>query len=583
MIILMVIVLVPTLLLGQVFGAGAAAIIGGFVALFSLISSMGGPLRANLLRFSFVGPLVAVGSIAPRLLAEVSVIAAIALATIIVFVAGLLPLRSSRYNSTALGLGMGTLLGYAMPVGTTSALGLIAAALAGLVVSGLLLLVMGKKDPSAPTRAAVAGLFDESNVDFAGAFSLWVSDRSPKWLGSTLLAAGRYRLARRVVVSQSGSSDAAAESLDFAAELATHVADAIRAPKSEGAAPTESSPTAAAETTVTDTPAISAMMTALHDAERAAAERDITPTAVSPTLRRTVDGQSVRAGIGQGAIQLRHAIRTAVAVLLAFCVSLFLEPGDPLLPTLLLTTLGVVQASWHATLARALDRFGGILAGGVLVVLVLAFLPPSFLFPISMVGLAVGMWFITARPAIGTAGLIVMSVGLNAEVRNLDPFAVAIEYTILTAIALLIATVIGFAVVPSWRPAAIAVRVSRAIDEVAGVLLALGESPADDRSALRLSAVTNSQVATQQLVPDHEKLTAIQERELAQFREGLKDLLVTSIFLATQSAPDTQHDFSSAARILSGGAVAETERMDVVNLLAWGVASQRARLEATFD
>lgn len=244
----------------------------------------------------------------------------------------------------------------------------------------------------------------------------------------------------------------------------------------------------------------------------------------------------MRAGVGQGAIQLRRALRSTLAVTSAFGVLLVMEPTTALIPTLLMTTFALVQASWNATMSRAKDRFVGIMMGGIVVVLALLLLPESFMFPLAITGLVVGMWFITDRPAIGAAGMIVMSVGINAEIRHLDPGAVMVEYIVLAACAILISTVIGFAVVPAWRPPELTVRVESARISTVGALRTLGAMPGSEFAAWG-QQVINARAAIDQLVPDHDSLDDRQHAELDHTRTDLRATMLAAIFY-TLHAPD---------------------------------------------
>lgn len=588
LILLLIGVVAPTFLVGQLLGAGGAAIVGGFIALFSLISSMGGSLRANLRRFFVVGPLVAFGTVVPRMLAEVSQTAAIATATIMVFVAGLMPLRGRRYEGTALGLGMGTLLGYSMPIGVVSGRQLAAAAVAGLLVALALLALAGAKDPSGPTREAVAALFDQEDRDFGAAFEAWTSDRAARWLGAALVGAGRYHAARRVLAHTPDLDGRLAAVLADGDDVAGTIAADIRAKQAPDSPP---GPPATARPSTggaqEEAPAVTHLFAALRETGRAVAERDERPSPIRTGARARVALGSVRAAFGYRSLQLRHAIRSSVAVLMALLVSLFLQPGDPLLPTLLLTTFGIVQASWRSTLSRARERFAGIVVGGVLVALILLLLPPSLLFPVSMLGLAVGMWFITAKPAVGAAAMIVMSVGLNHQLHDLEPDALVIEYLVLTLIALLIGSVIGFLVVPSWRPPALPTRITGAVESTGELLDGLGAQRGAEAPALNLRLAAAAQVATQQLVPDHEDLTGDQAHELERLRRDLQDLMVAAIFL-TMNAPETgSQTLREAAATLRADDQTEdgqTDVMstdDVVTIIAREVSAQRRRVEGT--
>lgn len=586
MMILLLVVLVPSLLLGTLAGAGSAAIIGGFVALFALLAAMGGPLRADLRRLALIGPLVAVGAVVPRLVAEVSVPVAFALIVALVFVGGLLPLRGPQYSGVALGLGMGTLFGYAMPLtGVVHAGQLAISGAVGFGVAVLLRVVMGLKDPSGPTRASVASVLDDPGSSFAVAFDTWSSDRPRRWLGTVLMAAGRYRLARRLVSRQVAEGDEEAAALLEREDVrAAAVAEAVRSGSLEEAEPVLDEPARPSAG-----PAGEALSSALDDAGRAASERDATPVPIPSRFRVRMSLTALRIGVRYGSVQVRHAARTAIAVLLALLVSLLLPPGDPLLPTLLMTTMALVQVSWSGTLSRARDRLLGVVVGGVLVVLVVLLLPPAALLPISLVGLAVGMWFVTARPALGAAGILVMSVGINTELRNLDATHVIVEYVLLTLVALLIGGVLGFVVVPGRRPPKLPVRVEAAVADAVVALTSLGEAEGHRDPERVLRALGEAQAAAQQLTPDRETLTADQERELDRFRGSLQDLLALALFTVTSG------DTAPGAPVLARAAdlLADEVRPDLalparpvdgaVLLLAQDVVAGRARLHAVLS
>lgn len=595
MIILMVIIVVPTLFLAEAAGAGAASIIGGFIAMFSLIATMGGPLRADLRRLAFVGPLVALGAIAPRLLAEVSRPGAIALITVLIFAAGLLPLRARRYEAVALGIGMGTLFGYAMPInGSVNGWQLVIAGVVGVLVAALLRMFFGAKDPSGPTRTAIAAIVDGSSTDVPGALDTLLSDRPTVWLSRTIAAAGRYRLARRTLEPhRSGSRrDEIASFLGECDERSVLIADAVRAkvPDDETRAALRSAADIEPPAGLAPLLARSAdqVVAALSEMTAAVLERDTTKATVPNGFHTKLASGAVRAGLRHGSVQVRHAFRTALAVLIALLVSLFLRAGDPLVPTLLMTTFSLIQVSWGATLGKARDRLLGIVAGGVIVVLVVIALPASLLLPISIAGLLVGMWFITARPAIGVAGILVMSVGINTELRHLQPMEVIVEYVVLTAIAVLVASVIGFVVVPAWRPKDIPSRIGDATSSTAAALAALAAGVSSDGHARRTELLGDAHAATQQLVPDQEKLTDDQLRDLDALRTGLQDVLATAVFVRGSEGDDSNDSLGRASDALSGlgegrlDHVQSASMNDAVEMLAEDVRDRAQRARAAF-
>lgn len=587
MLILMVVVLGPALLVGQLLGAGNASIIGGFVALFTLISSMGGVLWADLRRLAAVGPLIAFGAVVPRLLSEVSTPAAFALTTVVIFGAGLLPLLGRRYDAVALGAGMGTLFGYAMPIqGSVEGWRLLVAAVAGIIVAALLRVILGVKDPEAPAREAVADLFVVPDADFAAAFDVWSSHRPVRWLGTALVSAGRYRLARRVLTARAARGDNDGEivrSLEAAEEHATMTAETIRAKEAPTNPHEEKGVVAVADHVAASSVAV--MAAALESADAAVRGRDLTRAVIPRGARARISAAAVRTALWSGSVQVRHALRSAVAVLLALLVSTTLERGNPLLPTLLMTTFAVVQVSWRATWTKVGQRFAGLAIGGVLVVLIVLFLPEDALLPVSLVGLAVGMWFITARPAVGAAGIIVMSVGINTELRDLVASDVIIDYVVLTLAALLIGGVVGFLVVPAWRPPTLSVRVDAAVGSAADLLGSLAATTGDEGVDDVPAQIARALAASQQLVPDRDRLTTEQVESLESVRSSLQDLIHLTLFLFADRGIEQRAALGRAAASLRddgdrSSAENDEPQLEAIVMLADETVSRRDRFLA---
>lgn len=92
-----VVVVGATAGIGVAVGLGNTVVLAGLTALFCFIAATGGPLRSDLVLLACYAPLV-VGVAGPRLLGAVSDVAAIALLTVVVFVAALLR-RSGRGSS----------------------------------------------------------------------------------------------------------------------------------------------------------------------------------------------------------------------------------------------------------------------------------------------------------------------------------------------------------------------------------------------------------------------------------------------------------------------------------------------------
>ncbi|NPC99043.1 hypothetical protein [Nocardioides sp. zg-DK7169] len=538
LILLMAIVVVPAVMVADAFDAGPAGIIGGMVGMFSLVAFMGGPLRADLRTAALMGPLLVFGAVVPRLLSDVSRPAAIALVVVIIFVAGLLPLRGPRFANGGLGLGMTTLYAYAYATrGATDHQQVIAAALAGVAVALLVRVLLGISDPSKPTREKVADVLvtDDPAEATATAFDTWLSDGRQRWLGTALEAASRYRLALRVgtVTTSGADTDGAADALharaeDLADQLrAKHVPPRHLADRSDAPAdsPSTSSPASSATGTATATAAAPAgpASDALDAVARAVRHRDTTRVDLDRGTRHDFRDAVLHPSARLRSIQVRHAFRTAFGLLVMLAITATLEPGDPLVSTVLLTTFGILQASWRDTLGKARNKILGLVAGSAAVAVILLAVPERYLTAIAAVSLALGLWYIITRPALGAGFMVVVSVGFNAVTRDLDAGELLVQYTALTACAVAGGLILGFAVVPAFRPAPLRDRVESAAEATAAVLRAA--SSGSTRSVPQLIALQRDAAQKQdELVPDRERLDDRQLAELDRLQSGLRDL-----------------------------------------------------------
>ena len=113
-------------------------------------------------------------------------------------------------------------------------------------------------------------------------------------------------------------------------------------------------------------------------------------------------------------IQVRHALRTALAVLLMLLITSGLERGDPLVSTALLATFSILQASWSDTAIKTRNKIVGVVTGSLAVAVILLVVPSSYLTAVAAVALCLGLWYIVTRPALGSAFMVIVSVGFNS-------------------------------------------------------------------------------------------------------------------------------------------------------------------------
>ncbi|MFE6616947.1 FUSC family protein [Amycolatopsis sp. NPDC057786] len=436
--------------LGFVLGLGNAAVLAALTALFCLMAAVGGPLRADLRLLAWFAPALVLAVGVPRLLGAVSQWAAIALLVAIVVVAGLLPVLGARFVTVGLGLGMASLFGYGFQLtGTASAGQILGAPALAVGVVILLRVAMGAKDPAKPTRDALAdALAAGSSETQERAARLWLADRPRRWTGRVLGGMFRYRAAAGLleIRRRQLNSNEIGETLADAKEEAARLADAVRSP----AAPDEVEPVRRKEPT--ELPGatarlVSALWESLETIRAAAAERDESRVDVPNGLRKELRRIELSGAFSWRSAQFRHALRCGLGVGLALVVAGF-RPGDPLTVSFLLGTFAIMQPEWRDSLSKAWQRIGGSLGGAVVLTLVLWLLPQGFLLPIGLVALLGGFSVMRTRPAIFNGCMVLMSVGMNATTRHLDPRYVLVEYLLLMVLAGAIALLFGFAAIP---------------------------------------------------------------------------------------------------------------------------------------
>ncbi|WP_227580296.1 FUSC family protein [Cellulomonas xiejunii] len=601
LIVLMIIVVLPSALLADAWGAGPAGIIGGLTGMFSLVAFMGGPLRADLRVAAVMGPLLVVAAAVPRLVAEVSRPWAIVLVVLLTFVAALLPLIGPRFGTAGLGLGMTTMFGYGYaPEGGADHRQIIAAAVAGVVVAVLLRVLMGISDPSKPTREQVAAVLvaDDPTAATATAFGTWLTDGRQRWLADALEAASRYRLALRTArLGRAGAPGDAAALEERARLLAARLTAKPGRPEpatarssAHATAPSSASATApssaaasspappVAEIPVAEIP--DAAGAALDAVEQAIAEHDTTAVRLERDRRHQLEDAVLHPSARLRSVQVRHAFRTALAVLIMLLITSRLDRGDPLVSTALLATFSILQATWSDTVVKTRNKVLGVVAGALTVAVVLLVVPSRYLILVAAVALCLGLWYIVTRPALGNACMVVVSVGFNSVSRDLNAGDLLLQYVLLIACAVLLGVVLGFVVIPGFRPAPLRRRVESAADATARALRA--SSGASEQGPEEIALVRDAVRLQDDLVPDRDQLDDQQLAALDSLRTGLRDLTVLA--QAAQPSPDdldrVVQALTSAGRTSPDGHLdAGSEASSAGSSTLWDLAQQAGEAE----
>ncbi|WP_410660777.1 FUSC family protein [Amycolatopsis sp. lyj-112] len=551
--------------LGFLVGLGNAAILAALTALFCLIAAVGGPLWADLRLLAWFAPSLILAVGVPRLLGEVAQWAAIGLLVVIVVIAGMLPALGARFVTVGLGLGMASLFGYGFQLtGTASAGQILGAPALAMGVVLLLRVLMGAKDPAKPTREALADALAAGTPETQErAARLWLADRPRRWTARVLGGILRYRAATGLLEIRRKRLDSQeiGETLDAAREEAARLADAVRAAE----APEDVEPVRRRE------PAglpgaterlVAGLWDALETVRTASTDRDESRVDVPKGLRRELRRVELRGAFSWRSPQFRHAIRCGLGVALALVVASF-RPGDPLTVSFLLGTFAIMQPEWRDSLTKAWQRIGGSLGGAVVLALALWLLPQGFLLPIGLVALLGGFAVMQTRPTVFNGCMVLMSVGMNATTKHLDPRYVLVEYLLLMVLAGAIALLFGFAAIPGVPKPGPAERFGTAVDATRTLLGAVGRKlrgeDVDPRTLGRVfRAAAVAQHGLLAAEPGTKEPAPEQQDALESAAEALRGLSVTaSSLLLRPGTAETATVVDEAARALGTDEAAE--------------------------
>ncbi|WP_328616421.1 FUSC family protein [Amycolatopsis sp. NBC_00355] len=561
-----VVVIGATAGIGVAFGLGNTVILAGLTALFCFIAATGGPLRSDLVLLAGYAPVVVAGVAGPRLLGAVSDIAAIALLTVVVFAAALLPALGPRFVTVGLGLGMASVFGYGFQLtGTATAGQIIGAPALAVGVAIVLRLLLGIGDPGKPTREALADALAGGGQDIAErAVRLWLADRPRQWQTRVLGAGMRARATAAVLDDRrrtltEDQSAALRTILDAAEAELGRLAEAVRVKDVPDDLPAAERPGTGVALPGETRRLVDELWSGVDAVRGAVLTRDesvvdVPRAAVRAALRREAEG-----ALSWRSAQLRHAVRCALGMLLALIVARF-RPGDPLTVSFLMTTFAVLQPEWRDTLSKAWQRVGGALGGAVVLALVLWLLPPGALLPLALVALLAGFPLMQSRPLVFNGCMVLMSVGMNSATKHLDARTLLVEYVLLMVLAVVIALLFGFAAVPGVRKPSLAERFDEAVDTTRELLTAVaavlrGESAG--RLAPRFRAAARAQQDLRAPEPGSKPPGPDQQAALDAAAEGLRGLAASAGALLLRGGPTPMADFTAeAAQALGGSAIA---------------------------
>lgn len=547
LIVVVVVVMGGAILIAHQLGSGASTIIAGFTAIFFALGVGGGSLRADLRKVAWYGPLVALSASVPRVVAEQNKGLALALVCVVIFVAGLLPVLGKNYAQAGLGLGLATMLGFALQTDTGSGGQTVGAAFVGVVFVVLLRIGLKIRDPSDLTRDLVARTLTQEDPDFDQAYTMWLRDTPTRWASEVLRTAVGYRAVRSVLSADEGGR---------ADRRAAQVAAVIASREPGQPNTTEASADEAPGTAASASGALTRALQALDRIEHTARERDTTPLREAPPIRRALTRASIRSVLTWQSEILRHALRTTLGVLITFLLAwATIGSRDPLVTSMATAAFAILQISWTESLLKAKQRLTGVAAGAGAMALALWILPEQALLPFSLLAALAGLWLIATNQVLSIGCFVVVSVGMNVVGRGLDPTRTLLEYVLLLLAAVMLGLLLGFVVVPHLSPQRFDERV-RTTQKAAAELLrcAARQALADEASSRHAltDALQKLRTSVENLgspLSRHDELAGISAAQCTSLATRFETLAIVGVL---ESSPDrlTPEVLSAAANSL---------------------------------
>ncbi|WP_028938073.1 hypothetical protein [Pseudonocardia spinosispora] len=462
--------------LGALLGLGAGAVLAALITMFCMIAAFGGTLAADLRLLAWFGPLLVVVVGVIRVLHPVSSWLAIALVTVVVFAVGLVPVIGTRFITVGMALGMATVFAYGIQIATTVWQSFAAPALAVIVVL-VFRWISGRQDPEAPLRAAFAGaLSSDAPAAREHAYAQWWADGPRAWTTRALVGLARFRNAARVLQSRrrlvTGPAGEQIEQVLTAAEAeASRLAGLVTVREQSDpndrvrrSGLTEVLPGATREL-------MTSLWQGLETVQAATADRDRSRGERPDYLRKDSVRDAIRGALNWNSVQLRHAVRCALGMLIALVVAQFFTT-NPLVPSFLMAVFAIMQPQLQDSMRLATQRVYGAVGGAAALALIIVLgLPEPALMPVGVMAMVVGMLFFQrTQPIVFNGCTVLMSVGLNVNLRHIELRQMLLEYLLMMAIAVLIALGFGFVAVPGVPVAGLASRFDDAVRDTQALL-----------------------------------------------------------------------------------------------------------------
>ncbi|WP_051712681.1 FUSC family protein [Actinoalloteichus caeruleus] len=433
-------------------GLDRVAVLGGLVAVLTLVGASVGPLRADLRAMVWLGPLLtAVVAVGPSLEGP----PAIVVASLVVLGAGMLPALGSGYLRVGQVMATTTLLALTTGLGEgQDPVFLAAGGACGVLLAVVVRIAAGKDDPSGPTRAAVAAaLTDQTPGGLHDAARVWRADGTRAWLGEVLAGAAEYRAGRAMLLAGAARSTGVEarrlRTIASDAELvAGELAAAVTAPACTGLpamAKLDPAAKVLAERGAELPPAVGMVRSGLDRVRRAVVDRK--PDRLARPSWRGVLLRALgvlTAHLSFRSSLFRHSLRCALAVAGGMFITLWLD--TPSAAPMLLVLYLVLQPITRDTMEGGLQRTGASVVGVALAAGLVALLPwPWVLIPVALFAMIAGVSVLRTSFPLLMSGVVAVVLLVQVPATERPVAAVLVSFGAITAVGATLALILGYA------------------------------------------------------------------------------------------------------------------------------------------
>ncbi len=440
-------------------GLGNAGLVAGIVALYLAMGTFDSTLRSDMGLLAVLAVFTVCFAVIPALMHSDLPLVSALLFLLGVFLAGVAPRfwQRSLLFGRSLGFVVVYVYGY-VHLGTSSTAEAALAVLVSLILVVIVRLIVGAVDPAGPKRRKLARLLTDPDPERLNTtVYIWLGECAESWYANVLLGSIAVQTSLERARQHGGRGQASGDDwnqfLALEESAAAAVAANVRRRRARNRPDLAAESLEALERHLTRLPQPDSetgrrAFDGLFLANQAAIERDTTPLTEVTLVDRRFLRSVLRGTITRQSEWLRHGLRTTCVFALVLLFIWWQDPG-PFVIAMLAGTYGVLYPTWAGSARQVWRNLIGLVTGALVSAIIFVFVPPTWLTPICIAALFVGLTFIASNLSLFYVGLVVALSGLVAPLVDLDGFAYAVHYVGYTAAGAFAGTLVAFALVPA--------------------------------------------------------------------------------------------------------------------------------------